>query len=258
MKQALLWAARALAVTLATVTGAFPALAAFNDVSLVSGNAIFTVNSIELDVTGSNSVIESAIVGSTALTISVPAGSTFQVDAPNGNVIAVSPAGLLNTLITCAPGLSRVQYTSGTATTIVLTPSTSTCTSPGGGGGGGSSSGSSGGGGGGTTTHPTTPPVVTVTVPTSNPATPPAQAAVTFIRSLGTGAKGADVLQLQKYLNTHGATVSMKGAGSLGHEGTVFGPATRAALAKFQKAHGISPATGFFGPLTRAYLNSHP
>ena len=46
--------------------------------------------------------------------------------------------------------------------------------------------------------------------------------------------------------------------GSPGHESSKLGPKTKAALIKFQKAHGILPATGRFGPRTRAYFNQHP
>jgi len=69
---------------------------------------------------------------------------------------------------------------------------------------------------------------------------------------------GEDVRQLQIYLNSKGFTVAPSGPGSLGNETTYFGNATRAALIKFQKASGISPAAGYFGPLTRAYISSHP
>ena len=78
----------------------------------------------------------------------------------------------------------------------------------------------------------------------------------TFTRDLDTGAKGNDVLSLQKYLNTHGFPVAISGDGALGQETTFFGPATQAALAKFQAANGITPAVGFFGPKTRALISS--
>lgn len=61
--------------------------------------------------------------------------------------------------------------------------------------------------------------------------------------------------KLQIFLNSVGFPVSNKGAGSPGKETTRFGPATRAALARFQKANGIRPAVGIFGPITRAYVN---
>jgi hypothetical protein len=78
-----------------------------------------------------------------------------------------------------------------------------------------------------------------------------------FTRSLTLGSSGADVKALQEYLNTHGFTVATTGPGSAGNETTYFGRATRIALAKFQKAKGISPAVGYFGVLTRAYVISH-
>ena len=69
------------------------------------------------------------------------------------------------------------------------------------------------------------------------------------------GSTGSDVKALQVFLNTHGFTVASSGNGSLGNESTYFGPATKAALVKFQKDHGIT-ATGFFGPLTRTAIEA--
>ena len=77
-----------------------------------------------------------------------------------------------------------------------------------------------------------------------------------FSRNLTVGSRGADVMDLQKTLNAAGFTVAASGAGSAGKETTYFGPATRAALAKYQASKGISPAVGFFGPLTRGSVNS--
>ena len=73
-----------------------------------------------------------------------------------------------------------------------------------------------------------------------------------FVRNLEFGMSGADVKALQVYLNTHGYVVASSGAGSPGNETSKFGGATRAALIKFQKANGITPAVGYFGPKTRA------
>lgn len=77
----------------------------------------------------------------------------------------------------------------------------------------------------------------------------------TFTRNLTVGSTGEDVRELQKFLNANGFTVSSSGAGSAGSESTYFGPATRAALAKYQAANGISPAAGYFGPITRTNVN---
>ena len=76
-----------------------------------------------------------------------------------------------------------------------------------------------------------------------------------FKKNLSSGMVNNDVKELQKYLNTHGFVVAKSGAGSPGHETTKFGAATRTALIKFQKAKGIKPANGLFGPLTRGVVN---
>lgn len=77
-----------------------------------------------------------------------------------------------------------------------------------------------------------------------------------FTRNLKVGAVGEDVKALQAFLNAHGYPVAVRGQGSSGEETTRFGPLTKAALRRFQKAHGITPASGYFGPKTRAYLAS--
>ena len=68
-----------------------------------------------------------------------------------------------------------------------------------------------------------------------------------------------EVKVLQHYLNLHGFPVNtVPGhAGSLGYETDYFGPETQAALAAFQKAHGITPPEGYFGPITRAFIAAH-
>lgn len=76
-----------------------------------------------------------------------------------------------------------------------------------------------------------------------------------FDRILKFGMTGDDVYALQKFLNTHGFTVSTTGPGSKGFESTYFGAKTRAALAKFQASKNITPAVGFFGPITRGVVN---
>jgi len=77
-----------------------------------------------------------------------------------------------------------------------------------------------------------------------------------FKSNLTTGSLGSEVKALQVYLNAHGYTVSVSGAGSAGNENSSFGPATRAALVKYQQAKGITPAIGYFGAKTRAMVNA--
>ena len=77
-------------------------------------------------------------------------------------------------------------------------------------------------------------------------------AACTFTKSLTVGSRGEDVKCLQKYLNGAGYQISASGAGSAGMETTYFGPKTKSAVAKWQAANSVSPAVGYFGPVSRA------
>lgn len=93
-------------------------------------------------------------------------------------------------------------------------------------------------------------------VPTNVIAPPPAAIA----RALKVGSTGTDVKTLQRILNSASDTrIAASGAGSPGNETTRFGPATLAALKKFQVKHGIAKAGvagyGSVGPKTRAKLN---
>lgn len=100
---------------------------------------------------------------------------------------------------------------------------------------------------------PTTQPVVNTPAVVPN-ITPPTVTAIA--RDLQVNTKGADVKTLQQFLNSQGFIVSKTGAGSLGKETTLFGPATKAALIKFQAKNGIKPASGYFGPITRAFIKA--
>lgn len=100
-------------------------------------------------------------------------------------------------------------------------------------------------------------------VKTQGVATPSANAIAnanvnaSFKRDIAIGSTGEDVRALQVWLNAHGYTVSSSGFGSLGNETATFGVLTRAALAKFQAKAGISPALGYFGAITQAYLKAN-
>ena len=76
-----------------------------------------------------------------------------------------------------------------------------------------------------------------------------------FKKNLELNQENSDVKELQKFLNAKGFVITKTGAGSPGKETLYFGPATKAALIKFQKAQKISPASGYFGPMTRAVAN---
>lgn len=263
------------------------ALAAFNDVTLTT-NAILSVGGISVTVTGSPTVIESIIVSADSFAATFQNSSNMRVHSPAGTKLTTNAQGPYIVSNTCtASGGADLELAPTSASTITVTPSTASCASgssgaPISGGGGG------GGGGGGTITPvtpvtPTTPAPVVVTTPaaggdkaalitaltaqlnsllaqiavlTGKPVA--VSAGVSFSRDLKLGSSGADVKALQVYLNTHGFVIAAKGAGSTGNETTKFGGLTKAALIKFQKAKGITPAAGYFGAKTRGYIAANP
>jgi len=86
-----------------------------------------------------------------------------------------------------------------------------------------------------------------------------------FTKNLKLGDVDAEVLLLQKSLNEDPDTmVSSDGAGSIGNETTYFGQKTKTAVIKLQNKHagevlipnGLTSGTGYFGPSTRAMLNT--
>jgi len=104
-----------------------------------------------------------------------------------------------------------------------------------------------------------TAPVVIKTQPVVTPVTTPTttiKKSFVFNKDLKLNQITNDVKELQKFLNNHGYVVATSGAGSKGKETTKFGPATKTALIKFQKANKITPASGLFGPLTRKTINN--
>jgi len=86
-----------------------------------------------------------------------------------------------------------------------------------------------------------------------------------FTRDLTQGSTGEDVMKLQQYLNMNAATrvAAVGAAGGPGTETSYYGPATAAAVSKYQVANaasiltplGLSSGTGYFGASTRAFMN---
>jgi DNA-binding beta-propeller fold protein YncE len=98
-------------------------------------------------------------------------------------------------------------------------------------------------------------PQGTTTAPAPQTPKPTAAQPQSFTRNLQLNSRGEDVRNLQKFLNQNGFTISTSGAGSPGSETTLFGPATRRALIRYQQTKKIAPAVGFFGPVTRGFVN---
>ena len=86
-----------------------------------------------------------------------------------------------------------------------------------------------------------------------------------FTRDLYLGMTNADVLAAQKFLNAQGFTLAASGAGSPGHETSYFpGALTKKAGQDLPaeichrrplNSAGLTVGTGYFGPLTRAFVN---
>jgi hypothetical protein len=70
------------------------------------------------------------------------------------------------------------------------------------------------------------------------------------------GATGSPVRTIQQFLISQNKGPSAR---ALAFHGTTtyFGSLTKSALAEWQKAVGVAPAYGNFGPITRAYIKSH-
>lgn len=72
----------------------------------------------------------------------------------------------------------------------------------------------------------------------------------TFTTDLTVGSTGAHVTALQQFLVSKGF-LTMPAGVAYGY----FGTLTQSALGKYQASVGISPAAGYFGPITRAHVN---
>ena len=70
--------------------------------------------------------------------------------------------------------------------------------------------------------------------------------------NLTIGSRGTSVITLQNFLISKNIGLSKY----LAKDGR-FGPMTKKALADYQTSVGISPAFGYYGPITRAYVSTH-
>lgn len=279
-----------LAITIVTLLAPVFTFAAATDVNLDPAETSITSGGITYRVYGSNAVIESLTVNESDFSFVVEIGSSIQLFAPNGYTIPHNASGSFVTSQTCIPGSEyRIKFEGiNASTTVTVTPGTTACKAS----TQSTATGGSGGGGGGvstpstsaqTTKATTTTATATATQAGTGSPTDEQRASLiasltaqlnalvsqitklqgklvpgSFARDLRLGSIGEDVRSLQVYLNTHGYVLATKGPGSSGNETTRFGPATRAALVKLQKAAGITPAAGYFGAKTRTYVTTNP
>jgi len=276
--------ASALAAITACAIPAF-AFAAYNDVTLTT-DTVISVGGYTLDVSGSSATIQSITVNTSNFSVTLASGSSLTVSSPTLQQLSsdVTSDVTNNTCTGSASSISLAYSGAGTVTNVI-TPSATACTTSSGGSGGGGG----GGGGGGQIvgSSPTAPGYVntnptatssligvqTVSAATSSPASGAAGHASTatttwsnvFTQNLHYRAISPEVAALQQYLNAHDAPVAAIGPGSPGEETDYFGLLTYAALVKFQDAHaaeiltpvGLTQASGYFGPATRAFVNNN-
>ncbi len=216
-------------------------------------------------------------INSTTGAVTVASAYPLDYESRHSIVLTITASSTDNARI---PNLfDSINY----ATTMVTVNITDVSESSG--GGGGSSGGGGGGGGGGSsdgiiyynrpaqaTTSSATAAALTagrivvingvsyVMAPIQSTAGSAASAASittqarSLYKNLSLGSSNQDVRVLQQFLNARGFTVSDTGAGSPGNEVSYFGLKTKQALIKFQKANNIKPASGLFGPVTRAAI----
>jgi len=243
---------------------------------------VFSLANIAYAVTTNSAVTLSIPADGGSSTVTIESGSTFDSISYDGSVLTITLAIGQSTTLGSSAGKTFVNDQS--VSTLCSSDGTSsisldrertytvslgaTCTVPGGGGAGGAGGGGGGGGGGGAVSPSATPSPTPTTTPLATTPTPtPVSVGDTVIiptpipqltgvpnylaiptKELARGLKNdEDVLKLQMLLATDP---------SIYPEGLItgnFGPATFAAVKRFQEKYGL-PAVGRVGPMTLAKL----
>lgn len=253
---------------------------------------ILTSPAVNLTV-NAGSVADSVIVKATSVVISLSSstGGTFTLTSPEALSSSTTGSGGSDAQ-SCSGGAETDTITQSSASeTYTLTPTGSACTTSSGGGGNGGGGVSVGVAsaygepyvpGVGIVTSSTLASSTTVTAnPTIAASTSSlselntleaelaaleaeahgsspsgsSSAHYAFTRNLSLWNTGSDVKELQLFLISQAsgpAAARLKAHGM----SQVFGLLTYNALVEFQKSVGITPAAGYFGPKTRAYINA--
>ena len=222
------------------------------DVTL-SESSVISVGGYNLVVNGSAD-IDSISVDISDFSVVLSSGASFTVTSADRKAFTVSPSSLI-TSQTCSAtqSLVTVGMTSGSVTTVTITPTSNTCTSAGGSAGGGtsprtitpapSSSSSVASSQSTVAVIPSATPATSV----ANPSSVARSVSPVFTRDLIRGSKGEDVRNLQKLLAKDK---------SIYPEGLVtglFGPLTEKAVKKFQAKYNL-PQVGKVSSATRELL----
>ena len=230
---------------------------AINDVTLGT-SAVISVSSINLNVSGTQSVVDSLTVNADDFTVTMSGGASLKVSSADRRNLTITTAGSVSASQTsCTSSESVHTITNPTegvqATTTVSVVAGSTCS--GGGGSPGSAGGGGGGGGGGSSApspspapapQPIVPRVITPIIYSTR------STSAVFTRPLSVGSTNDDVMRLQTLLATD-STVYPEGL-TTGY----FGPMTKRAVQRFQEKYGVTTSAGagygVFGPATRAKM----
>ena len=223
--------------------------------SIVQANLSGTVLTLTGIAAGSSSVTVCASTGTCApLTVSVQSAVTSASIALSQNLLSLLSGQ--NSTVTITGGEQPYFMTGGTSSVSQETANGGTLTVYGVATGTSDVNVCSAGGGcvmlavtvnGGGTVAAPAPAAVPALVPIAPaPATAPVAPAYVFTADLKQGSSGAEVMALQRFLAGQGILTATPNG--------YYGPQTKAAVIKFQAAHGVSQL-GIIGPATRTALN---
>ena len=254
---------------------------AYNDVSLTTDAVIsLTVSgqTVNLSVSGNTANVESITVNENTFTVVLNDPSTLKISSADRYDMSADDTALV-TEETCTATESTMSLGSTNAEaaqTVIVSISTDVCSGGTTGGGGGGGGGSSGGGSApAAASQPLPTPAQTALtgaqlsalasvlaslsltqaevsavmqilgVTGSQPSVP---SVCSFTRDLMVGVSGPDVTCLQQNLISMGFSIP---AGATSY----FGSQTEAAVSAWQTSKGVSPAAGYFGPISQVAWN---